>query len=38
MSCIRCGCVILGDGTEDADFRSICEDCEVELEMQLDEE
>jgi hypothetical protein len=32
VRCLRCNCVILGDGTEDNDFRDFCEDCEIELE------
>lgn len=28
--CVVCGVVILGDGTEWADWTDLCEDCEAE--------
>lgn len=30
--CPVCGEYILGDGTEDADWREICEACEMQVE------
>lgn len=33
MECIRCGFVTPGDGTEDADFNLLCEECENEYDF-----